>query len=88
MGKKQCQRPKVDAENMHLSYIPNGMYSLSYIPTIQNVNLKDLVNAMYSVTRLTAGPKPAGPKSWPGMWSPHNLQPNKGLHTDENNSRT
>ena len=76
--RKPCHRPAVDAENMRRSYIPN----------IQNVNLKDLVNAMYSVTRLTAGPKPAGPKSWPGMWSPHNLQPNKGLHTDENNSRT
>lgn len=73
MAKKQCHRPVVDAENMHRSYIP----------TIQNVNLKDLVNAMYSVTRLTAGPK-----SWPGMWSPHNQQLTQGLHTDENNSRT
>ena len=44
MGKeKSCNRPAVDAENMRRSYIPN----------IQNVNLKDLVNAMYSVSRCT-----------------------------------
>jgi len=37
---KSCNRPAVDAENMRRSYIPKR----------QNVNLKDMVSAMYSDT--------------------------------------